>query len=719
MPEINHLWKELSNHIQGLARNIWIKTAGKILLALLAVFFVTHIFFPLRDQIQYSTIAVDSDGKMLHAFLSPDDKWRMFTELDEISPELSQAIIFKEDKYFNYHFGINPFAIVRAMINNTVSGRRTSGASTITMQVARMLEPKPRTLPNKLIEMFRALQLEWRYSKKEILQLYLNLVPYGGNIEGVKSASILYFDKFPNHLSLAEITALSIIPNRPTSLRLGPNNSTVKAERNKWLERFQQAGLFDAETIQDALLEPLTAQRLEAPKEAPHLAIRLKSEYPNTPIIRSTLKWDMQKKAEKLALNHINRLYHRNIKNAAALIIENETKQVLAYVGSSDFADVQASGQMDGVRAVRSPGSTLKPLLYGMAFDMGITTPKRMISDVPINYSGYEPENYDEKFRGNVTIEFALANSLNVPAVKVLDEISAQAMVDKLKDCDFVQIGKDEKKLGLSLALGGCGVSLEEMTALYSSFATNGYYKETKWIEESKDNNDSTFLLSAKANFMLTEILLQLQRPDLPLQWQNSANLPKVAWKTGTSYGRRDAWSIGYNKKYTIGVWVGNFSGEGVPELNGAATASPLLFQLFNAIDPAANKEWFSSPEELNFRTVCSQSGHVPSDFCESTTIDYFIPTKSSNKKCDHLKKVFVNIDSTYSYCTSCIPANGYAEAYYPNHAPEILTHLKQANVNFLEIPKHNPNCERVFVAQAPRITSPVNSFGIFCRSDR
>ena len=679
-----------------------------VIFSCFAVFYTFCFVFPLPVYKEYSAVILDMKGNLLNAFLTNDDKWRMYTELDDITPELGKAIIYKEDKYFYIHPGINPFAVVRAVINNIRYGKRTSGASTITMQVARMLEPKERTIGNKIIEMFRALQIEVKFSKKEILQLYLNMVPYGGNIEGVKSASVIYFGKMPNHLSIAEIATLSIIPNRPVSLRLGLNNDTILYERNKWLDRYKKASLFDTAYINDALQEPLNAYRRSIPRLAPHLSYRLKSENNNANIIRTNIDPDVQFKAEKITRDYSRQLYFRNIKNAITLIIDNETCRVRAYVGSADFFNNEDAGQVDGIRAVRSPGSTLKPLLYAMAMDRGIVTPKTIITDVPVSFGGYEPENYDEKYHGNVTVEYALATSLNIPAVKVLDMMHPGIMAENLALIGFNQIKADRDNLGLSLILGGCGVTLEELTSLYCCIANRGIYRPPGYTLNDTDTS-AVRVISESAAFMITEILTLIKRPDLPVAWENSVHMPKIAWKTGTSYGRRDAWSIGYNSKYTIGVWAGNFSGEGVPELNGADIATPLLFRLFNAIDYDSQKDWYKMPDELHIRYVCSKTGCVPGKHCNDETMDYFIPGVSDNKVCDHIKEVYINPDSTISYCTSCLPELGYKVALYENYPPEIITWFNNNNINYKKIPPHNPECERLQAGSPPRITSPVN----------
>ncbi len=438
-------------------------------------FLLLNWVFPLPDRIEYSTIITDSKGEVIHAFLTSDQQWRMKTELKDISPLLRKTIIGKEDKYFYYHPGVNPIAMARAFFSNILRMKRVSGASTITMQVARQLEPKKRTYWNKLVEVFRAFQLEWKYSKDQILQLYLNKIPYGGNIEGVKSASILYFKKNPDHLSLAEITALSIIPNRPSSLVMGRNNGLIVAERNKWLRRFAREKLFDEKEITDALTEPLTASRGTVPRFIPHLAWRLKKKESGD-IIRTAIDLNEQLKIEKLVKDYSRSLSLKNIRNAAVIVLDNTTHRVVSYVGSADFSDTADGGQVNGAAAIRQPGSTLKPLLYGLCIDEGLLTPKMVITDVPVNYEGYVPENYDRTFNGYVTMEYALEHSLNIPAVKSLKALGKDKLIRKLGDCDFRQIKKDQAKLGLSMILGGCGATLEELTGMYSVFANQGRY---------------------------------------------------------------------------------------------------------------------------------------------------------------------------------------------------------------------------------------------------
>lgn len=711
---------------------MWQSRLVKTGFGVVLLFFGLDFFFPVQTTIPYSTIITARDGSILHAFLSRDDKWRMYAELSEITPTLRDAILFKEDKYFRYHPGFNPVSMLRAAFRNLLTGRRTSGASTITMQTVRLLEPRERTYTSKLIELFRALQLEVHYSKDEILQLYLNLIPYGGNIEGLKSASLLYFGKPPLLLSLAELTTLTIIPNRPSSLRLGTRNALVMQERNRWLNRFRTKRLFSETTLNDALNEPLTAYRREAPQLAPHLSRRLRAANPDVPIIQSSLNPTAQATAERLIQQYANRMRAYNIHNSAVLVVDNQSREVVAYVGSADFGNTFDGGQVDGVRAVRSPGSALKPLLYGLAFDAGIITPKTKLADVPTNFSGYEPDNYDRRFNGPVTAEFALANSLNIPAVALLKEIGTPTMVSTLRKAGFSAIKKQAKDLGLSMILGGCGVTLEEMTRLYTALANGGRLEPLRFTPLTPApptgrrgpgavrRSDGVNLLSPEAAYLVTQTLTQITRPDLPNNFDNSYHLPRIAWKTGTSYGRRDAWSIGYNQRYTIGVWVGNFSGVGVAELSGANTATPLLFQLFNVLDYNSPAGWFKAPKaasKLSMRLICPETGDIPGEFCTNPVTDYCIMGVSRYRRCQHRKGVFTNAAGTISYCAHCRPDRGESDATlgasavvrrsYPNLSPDVLAFYMSRHIPVETAPPHNPACERVFGEGAGK-TGPV-----------
>ena len=677
-------------------------------ISLILFFGILCLFFPLPDKIEYSTCIRDGQGEVIHAFLTKDQQWRMKIDVAKLTPLLKKTIIWKEDKYFYYHPGINPIAICKSFLGNILHGKIRSGASTITMQVARALEPKKRTYFNKLREIFRAGQLELKYSKEEILELYFSLVPYGGNIQGVQAASLFYFRKNPDHLSLAEIVALSIIPNHPSTLVMGKANDRIITARNYWLKKFSREKLFTAKEIEDALREPLTATRKTAPAWIPQLSQVLKKSGEEN--ITTFIDMNKQFKLEKLVADYIQASRLKNIQNAAVVVINNHTHRVEAYVGSADFHDTVDAGEVNGASAIRQPGSTLKPLLYGLCMDEGLITPRQVINDVPVNYQGYAPENFDRKFNGYVSMEYALEHSLNIPAVRSLKLLGKDRLVQALAACGFESVKKNQPKLGLSMILGGCGASLEQLTALYSVFACQGLFYKPSFQQNERPSVPKQVLSSASA-YMINDILSKINRPDFPLNWQSTAHLPKIAWKTGTSYGRRDAWSIGYNPDYTIGVWCGNFSAQGVPELSGANTATPLLFKIFNSIDYDADEQWFVKPGTLDSRMICAETGLLPGEFCDNLVTGFFIPGVSSSKTCTHLQEVIISANEKISYCRICMPVNGYKKKLYRSIPSEIQRYYEENHIGYQKIPPHNPDCEKIFRDEGPVITSLSSGF--------
>lgn len=683
----------------------WSKRVTGIIFATVLIFILLDRIYPFIPAEDFSQVITACDGTILHVFLNKEDKWRIRTELAEISPELQKTIVFKEDRFFYCHFGVNPIAMIRALYQNTVYGERISGASTITMQLARLLEPKPRTYRNKLIEMFRAIQLEWHFRKREILQMYLNHLPYGGNIEGVKTASWIFYEQSLQTLSLAQIIALSIIPNNPSAYSGGKRDLDLIRERNRWLDFFRKKRLFSWQLIRDAKEEPLGMERHPLPGKVPHLAVRLHGEHPEMVSVPTWIDPELQSRIETITWNYIKSIRGRGIQNAAVMVVDNATGGVVSYLGSADFNDAASSGQVDGVRAVRSPGSTLKPFLYALATDRGLVTPACVISDVPARFGGYHPENYDGTYHGLISVKNALALSLNVPAVKLLDELNADYFIDKLVEAGFRTIGRKREELGLSVILGGCGVTLEELTSLYLSFARGGVYYPSHCVQTGQSKTSDT-LFSAPAAFMVTEMMTSLKRPDFPAKAEQIIDLPRIAWKTGTSYGRRDAWSIGFNPLYTVGVWIGNFQGNGIPELNGTDFAAPLLFRIFRILDQENEHPWFNAPSGIAMREVCARSGLPPADFCTDLIEDEYIPGISPSERCQHLRAVFVSCDSTMSFCRSCLPEAGYRTQYYPNYPPEVIAYMDQENIPYESIPIHNPACERIFQENAPKITS-------------
>jgi penicillin-binding protein 1C len=687
-----------------------------IILAVLVLLFLFDLLFPPASLKQYSKEIIADDGTLLSAYLTDDDKWRLRTDIDEVSPELIKSIIEKEDSWFFWHFGVNPFSIVRAVYSNASSGKRISGASTITMQVIRLLEPRGRTHFNKLIEMLRAVQFELHYSKREILEIYLSLLPFGGNIEGAQSASYIYFNRPSKMLSLAQSILLCAIPNNPNSRRLDRNNDDIFRVRNYWINYFKKENTFPQRDLNDALDEPIETHRYAITSLAPHFAYFVKANYDGDRI-KTTLNLSIQQTAEELLLNHINRVFLKGITNGAVLIIDNKTSSVVGYCGSADFNDASTSGQVNGITAIRSPGSTLKAALFAHAFDEGILTPQMKIEDIPTDFHGYEPENYDLKFYGNVSASFALENSLNIPAVKLLKNVRLENFINLLEGSGFDEISNRKKKLGLSLILGGCGVTLAELTRLFTAFALNGDSHPLAYTKDQIDGDVGVKIFSPASSYLIAKILSGSKRDDI-VDLSNYTNLPKFAWKTGTSYGKRDAWAIGFNPKYTIGVWMGNFDGRGSPHLSGTEAAVPLLFDLFNAIDYDSDSKWFKKPREVSEREVCSESGLLPTQYCDRTITDYVIKNSSHNRICNTHQPVYVNPEETIQYCTGCLPADGYERKVYPLFDPELTIWLSENNYNLSNPPKHNPDCQAKFTHNGPRILSPSEDYDYLIEED-
>ena len=680
----------------------------KFVFTILLLFVVLDLLFPLPARKEFSKEVHAKDGTLLSAYLTSDDKWRLRTELEKVSPELTKAIIEKEDSWFYWHFGVNPVSIVRATFDNVFSGRVESGASTITMQVARLLEPKSRTYLNKIAEIFRAVQLEIKYSKKEILELYLSLLPFGGNIEGVKSASYIYFNRPPDKLSLAQSITLAVIPNDPNTLRLDRTNNDIISKRDIWINKYKRENIFSYADLNDALNEPIENNRYSIPVTAPHFSYFVKENFDGD-IINSTLDPAIQQTAENILLRNVKKVFYKGITNGAVLVIDNKTSSVVAYCGSADFYDAGSFGQVNGITAIRSPGSTLKASLYAFAFDEGNLTPQMKFADIPTDFHGYQPENYDLKFYGNVSTEFALVNSLNIPAVKLLEEIGLNNFTNFLEVCGFNQIQKQKNKLGLSMILGGCGTNLQELARLFTAFARKGKLYPINFIRNEEDENYEQ-IFSEESSYLIANILSGLSRPDIA-DISNYSKLPKFAWKTGTSYGKRDAWAIGFNPNYTIGVWMGNFSGVGSPNLSGAEVAVPLLFDLFNAIDYNDDVKWFEKPQGLEIREVCSESGLIPTKYCPAVSVDYSIEDKTHNDVCNIHKPVYVNLEETIQYCTGCLPSSNYKKVVYPVFQPEITVWLSQNKFDYKLPPSHNPECTAKFAEGGPKILSPSEDY--------
>jgi len=558
-------------------RGRWLYPAIVVLLALLALdrFFPPPV--PGRDA-PHALLIVARDGTPLRAFPDRDHVWRHPVALGDVSPLYLEALIAYEDRAFRWHPGVNPFALLRAGWQWMRQGSIVSGGSTLTMQVARILEPMPKTIPGKLRQILRALQLEWRYSKDEILGLYINYAPMGGVLEGVEAASRAYLGKPSRRLSHADAALLTVLPQAPSHFRPDRHAARARIARDKVLRRL--AGTWSAEAVADALQEPVIASTLRDPLLAPLLAERLRRAAQGHLRIDTTIDSQAQQSVELLLANRLGGLPPHV--SMAALVVDNASLEVRAYAGSADFLDNERFAHVDMVRASRSPGSTLKPFLYGQALDEGLIHSESLLADVPQSFSGYQPGNFQQSFHGPVSVSEALVKSLNVPAVEVLDRLDPVRFVAQLRRGGLKLDFPEGAAPNLSVILGGAGTSLEQLVGAYTAFARAGVAGKPRYTPDAP--REEQRMLSEGAAYIIRDIL-ESGGPVARAVDGGPGAQRGIAWKTGTSFGFRDAWAVGVSDRLTVGVWVGRPDGTPNPGFFGANIAAPLLVEIFDALD--------------------------------------------------------------------------------------------------------------------------------------
>lgn len=578
-------------------RRRWAAGVGVIALTLLACDWLFPLPTPGRAS-PYALTVVARDGAPLRAFPDGNHVWRHPIGIDQVSPLYLQALTGYEDRYFWWHPGVNPFALSRAAWQRVRHGRVVSGGSTLTMQVARIIDPTPRTLTGKLRQIARALQLELHYSKQEILALYLNYAPMGGVLEGVESASRAYLGKPARQLSHAEAALLAVLPQSPSLLRPDRYPKAARAARDKLLHRV--AARWDAAAIQDALSEPVTAQTLREPMSAPLLAERMRKQGRQKLRIDTTIDLGTQTMTEALLMDRARALPPRV--SMAAMVMDNATMEVLAYVGSADFGDAERFSHVDMIRASRSPGSALKPFLYAFALDEGLIHSESLLADVPQDFGGYEPGNFQQSFHGAVSVSEALVKSLNVPAVQVLDELDPTRFVALLRQGGLKLDFPRGAAPNLSVILGGAGTTLEELVGAYSSLARRGMAGAPRFTPDAPIHERR--MMSEGAAFIVRDIL---ESGGPSARAANASNGPQrgLAWKTGTSFGFRDAWAIGVSHRYTVGVWVGRPDGTPNPGFFGANVAAPLLVDVFSLLPEGGRTAPRTPPTTVAQEKIC------------------------------------------------------------------------------------------------------------------
>lgn len=557
--------------------------------ALLTALLVLNWLWPLPEQPPgrgFATLVVDKDGRPLRAFADAQGVWRYPARNEEISARYFEALIAYEDRWFYMHPGVNPLALARAALSNLRHGRVVSGGSTLSMQVARILYPHSRDMLGKTAQVLRALQLEWRYSKAEILNLYVNYAPFGGNIEGVQAASFSYLRKSARDLSHADAALLAVLPQRPSKLRPDRHPEAARRARDKVIARVVSHKVWPASVLADAGAEPVVPFRRQMPFIAPHLSQSLQAQTPEQALIVTTLDGELQQRMEEFALDEVSRLPAQA--SLAIVAAELDTGAVRAYIGNADFNDNLRAGQVDLARALRSPGSTLKPFLYGMALDDGIVHAQSLLSDAPLMFGAYRPGNFYGGFAGPVSLTEALQRSLNLPAVQVLQALGPRTFFARLHNAGVqVQLPAGTEP-ELPLILGGGGARLTELVGAYAAFGRDG--KALRLRTRADEAVQERALLTPQSAYVIHEILREVARPSgyldsHPLLQRRRAPL---AYKTGTSYGFRDAWAIGVGARFVIGVWVGRADGSPLPGEFGLQTAAPILFAAYAQLDEPA-----------------------------------------------------------------------------------------------------------------------------------
>ncbi len=625
-------------------------------------------------EVPYSTVIYDREDNLLNASIATDGQWR-FPVRDKVPAKFRDAIVLFEDKRFDSHPGVDFRAMYRATLQNIESGKIVSGGSTLTMQVIRLARENPkRTFFNKIIEIILATRLEWSFSKDEILSLYASHAPFGGNVVGIEAACWRYFGRQPDELSWAEAATLAVLPNNPSMINLSTNRVALQNKRNRLLKRLRDAGKIDSLGFELALSEPVPDKPLPLPRLASHLLDRAVTSGQRGKRTITTVSYPLQYRTSEILNDHHQRLKGNQVFNAAALILEVRTGHVIAYVGN-----VNAGGEhhenVDVIRSRRSTGSILKPFLYAAMINEGLMLPRTLMPDIPTIINGFSPRNFSKQYDGAVNADQALIRSLNIPAVHELREYRYEKFYRLLQDVGITTLDRPADHYGLSLILGGAEATLWDVTGAYASMARtlNGYFEHAgnKRYKRSDYHPpvfiaDSTAVvdpadveehsvLDAASLWHTFETLKEVYRPGEETGWRNFYSSRKIAWKTGTSFGFRDAWAVGVTPEYAIGVWVGNADGEGRPGLTGTETAAPILFDILSVLPASNGSSWFGKPQsELVDMTICRSSGGRASEWC--TDVDTVSLARSGLKSeaCSYHKLVHLSVDGKYRLHSGC-----------------------------------------------------------------
>lgn len=666
-------------------------------------------FIPKPDlygDASFSSLITDRHGRPLRLRPAADGRYRLFTPLEDVAGVLRAATLLYEDRHFFSHPGVSLPALARAAWTTYVRRSRPVGGSTVTMQLARMrFGLYTRSPLGKLAQMARALQIERHYTKDEILEAYLNLAPYGGAVEGAGAASRVYFDKAASALNLGEALALAVIPQNPVARfpAAASGREALLQARERLLRRWRKQG----GRAPGVVLAPSFRSPARLPFRAPHF---VRDHVPRTggAEIRTTLDLDLQTLVEARVREHVRRRHREGIRNAAAMLVGHRNGEVLALVGSANFFDEAIDGQVNGARARRSPGSTLKPLLYGLALDAGLIHPMTLLEDAPHRYAGFTPENFDRGFLGPVFARDALIHSRNVPAVDMLARLGVRRFRDWLEAAGVSRL-RPAGEHGLALALGGGEVTMEELVRMYAMLASGGVLRRIASVPDGSPPPSSPRRLSVEASFLALDALYDVPRPNAPTLRTDAAR--PVAWKTGTSFGYRDAWSVGVIGRFVLAVWVGNFDATANPAFVGRTAAAPLFFSIADSLPGVRGERLHPRPgPDLNVRrvAVCAPTGDLPGPYCPRKGWSWFIPGVSPIRVSTVHRAVLVD---TATGLRSCRPgAQGTREEVFEFWPPGIEAVLRRAGIAIRRPPQWSSGCgmdTRAAIGEPPRIHSP------------
>ena len=654
----------------------------KVILCILAFLVTGYIFCLPRHlfHVPYSTVVTDRNEELLGARIASDGQWR-FPPRNTTPEKIKECLITFEDKHFYHHWGVNPFAIGRAFYQNVKNKRIVSGGSTLTMQTIRLARNESRTFREKLIEMIWATRLEFRASKEEILSMYISHAPFGGNVVGLDAAAWRYFGHSADDLSWAESAMLAVLPNAPAMIHLSKGRKTLLDKRNRLLKQLLEKKTIDSSTYELAISEPLPDEPHALPQIAPYLVSRFYQER-NGEYSRSTINKGIQTQVEDLAERWSNEFGRSDIRNLAILVIDIPSNQVVAYCGNVHFDRKQGGNQVDVIQAPRSTGSILKPFLYYAMLQEGSLLPDMLLLDVPVNINGFTPQNFSMQFEGAVPASEALARSLNIPAVTMLQRYGVPKFHSFLQQIGLKTINRSSSHYGLSLILGGAEATLWDVTNAYAMMGRSLLQlpqRSCSLLLPTSRITESTDPFQPGAVWQTFDALKEVNRPE-EIDWKSIPSMQTIAWKTGTSYGFRDAWAVGVTPRYAVGVWVGNATGEGKPGLVGAQTAGPVLFDIFNLLPSSS---WFTRPAGIFVEAeVCRKSGHLKGRFCDETDTLLVLPAGLRTEACPYHHLVTLSADESqriYENCANTEPTLQKSwftlppvwEWYYKQHHPE------------------------------------------------